>query len=96
MSTFTTDTQLMRAKSAQVLSTAERLRGDVATMHSSLQELQGTWSGAASNQFHALVAQWRQVQARVEESLTQISRALSTASSQYDEVERANLGLFSS
>ena len=94
MSTFTTDPQLMRAKSAQVLSTSERLRSDVAAMQASLQELQGAWSGAASVRFHALVGQWRQVQAQVEESLAGISRALSTASTQYDEVERANAGLF--
>lgn len=94
MTTFTTDTQLLRAKSANVLATAERLRSEVATMHAGLQELQGAWTGGASANFHQLVAQWRAAQERMEESLTGISQALGTASNHYEEAERANLGLF--
>ncbi|RII42373.1 WXG100 family type VII secretion target [Galactobacter valiniphilus] len=96
MATFSTDTALMRTKSAQVLATAERVRSEVSSMHASLQDLSGSWSGAASQQFQGLITQWRQVQSKVEESLAQISRALSSASTQYDEVERANASLFSS
>lgn len=95
MTQFTTDTQLMRAKSGQVLATAEQVRAEVNAMHASLQELQGAWSGGASAQFHGLVTQWRAVQADVEESLTRISQALTSASAQYDEVERVNTALFS-
>ncbi|MDR2255224.1 MAG: WXG100 family type VII secretion target [Arthrobacter sp.] len=96
MATFSTDTALMRTKSAQVLSTAERVRSEVATMHASLQDLNNAWSGAASQRFQGLITQWRQVQAKVEESLTQISQALSSASTHYDEAERANTSLFTS
>ena len=94
MTSFAADTQLMRTKSAQVLSTAERLRADVNSMQASLLELQGAWSGGASGQFQALITQWRAVQSKVETSLEQISRALSTASTHYDEAERANVSLF--
>ena len=63
-------------------------------MRASLSELQGTWSGSASANFQNIVAQWRATQAQVEESLSQISVALTRASEQYDQVEQANMSLF--
>lgn len=94
MAMFATDTGLMRQKSVAVLSTAERVRAEVDSMRASLSELQGTWSGSASANFQNIVAQWRATQAQVEESLSQISVALTRASEQYDQVEQANMSLF--
>ena len=94
MAMFATDTGLMRQRSAAVLSTAERVRAEVDSMRASLSELQGTWSGSASANFQNIVAQWRATQAQVEESLSQISVALTRASEQYDQVEQANMSLF--
>ncbi|RKW69439.1 WXG100 family type VII secretion target [Galactobacter caseinivorans] len=94
MTQFTADTQQMRTKSAQVLRTAEQVRTEVNSLQASLLQLQGAWSGGASTQFQSLLTQWRAVQSKVEASLTQISTALTTASTQYDEAERTNRALF--
>jgi WXG100 family type VII secretion target len=95
MTTFTTDTQAMRAKSAQAMNTVEQVRGQVNALQASLQDLSGSWSGGASARFQELTTQWRAVQTQVEESLSRIGQALTSASTRYDEVEQANTALFS-
>lgn len=94
MTQFTTDTQAMRAKSSHTLNTVEQLRAQANTLQSSLQDLSGSWTGAASARFQELLIQWRSVQAQVEESLSGIGRALTSASTHYDEAERANTAMF--
>ncbi|WP_291278254.1 WXG100 family type VII secretion target [Galactobacter sp.] len=95
MTQFTADTQAMRTKSAQAMNTVEQLRGEVNALQSSLQDLSGSWTGGASARFQELLTQWRGVQAQVEDSLSRIGQALTSASSRYDEVEQANVALFS-
>ncbi|MCO1339312.1 WXG100 family type VII secretion target [Zhihengliuella halotolerans] len=94
MSMFTANTVEMRAKAQSVQGTIERLRAEVNTMQSSLQELEGTWRGAAAANFQSVVADWRNTQLRVEESLTNINTALGRASHQYDDAEAANASMF--
>lgn len=94
MSIFATNTGDMAAKSMAVQSTIERVRAEVNAMTSSLQDLQGTWQGAAATNFQSVVADWRNTQVRVEESLNAIGTALNRASMQYEEAESANANLF--
>lgn len=94
MSTFATNTNEMQAKSMAVQSTIERVRAEVNAMTSSLQDLQGTWQGAASANFQAVLVDWRNTQIRVEESLNSIGTALNRASVHYEEAEAANANLF--
>ncbi|MFL4478747.1 WXG100 family type VII secretion target [Paeniglutamicibacter sp. ORCA_105] len=94
MSTFAANTNEMQARSMSLHATIERVRAEVNSLTSSLQDLQGTWQGAASTNFQSVVADWRNTQARVEESLSSIGTALNRASVQYDEAEAANASLF--
>lgn len=94
MSNFATNTEDMRTKSANIQATAERIRADINTMQSSLQELEGTWQGVASANFQGVVAQWRSTQLQVEESLNSISRALTQSAQHYDDAEQANASMF--
>lgn len=94
MSTFATNTNEMQAKSMAVQSTIERVRAEVNAMTASLQDLQGTWQGAASANFQSVLADWRNTQIRVEESLNAIGTALNRASVHYEDAETANAGLF--
>lgn len=94
MSTFSTNTGEMQAKSQAVLSTIDRLRSEVATMQMNLDQLQGTWQGSAATSFQAIVAEWRGTHLRIEEALSNIATALNHASMQYEEVEQVNTSLF--
>ncbi|MBG6085232.1 WXG100 family type VII secretion target [Zhihengliuella flava] len=94
MSSFAANTVEMRAKAQAVQGTIERLRAEVNTMQGSLQELEGTWHGAAAANFQAVISDWRATQLRVEESLTNINTALARASQQYDGAEAANASMF--
>lgn len=95
MSNFATNTEEMRTKSANIQSTAERIRADINTMQANLQELEGTWHGVASANFQGVVTQWRATQTQVEESLNSISRALTMGAQHYDDAEQANASMFS-
>ncbi|MFJ6418428.1 WXG100 family type VII secretion target [Paeniglutamicibacter sp. NPDC091659] len=94
MSTFAANTSEMQLRSMAVQATIERVRAEVNSMTASLQDLQGTWQGAASANFQSVVADWRATQIRVEESLNAIGTALNRASVHYEEAETANTHLF--
>ncbi|GAA0190681.1 MULTISPECIES: WXG100 family type VII secretion target [Glutamicibacter] len=94
MSTFSTDTGDMQIKSQAVMGTIDRLRSEVAAMQMNLDQLQGTWQGAAAASFQAIVAEWRATHVRIEESLSSIATALHHASTQYEEVENINASMF--
>ena len=94
MSTFSTDTGDMQVKSQAVMNTIDRLRSEVSTMQMNLDQLQGTWQGAAAASFHAIVAEWRSTHVQIEEALSSIAAALQHASAQYEEVEQVNTSLF--
>jgi WXG100 family type VII secretion target len=72
----------------------ERLSSESSALLGQLVGLQGSWTGTASAAFQGVVADWRATQARVEESLGSIGRALGTVAQQYAEAEASNAGLF--
>jgi len=94
MSTFSTDTGEMQVKAQAVMATIDRLRGEVTAMQMNLDQLQGTWQGAAAASFQSIVAEWRSTHVRIEESLSSIATALHHASTQYEEVENVNASMF--
>lgn len=94
MSTFSTDTGEMQVKAQAVMATIDRQRGEVTAMQMNLDQLQGTWQGAAAASFQSIVAEWRSTHVRIEESLSSIATALHHASTQYEEVENVNASMF--
>lgn len=94
MTNFSVDSDALASSSRQVQATIDRLRTDVNSMQSGLVALADIWRGSASSNFQVLVTDWRTTQAKVEESLDSINRALAFASTQYAETEEANTALF--
>jgi WXG100 family type VII secretion target len=70
------------------------ISAEVAAMMGHLVQLQGTWTGVASNAFGACADQWRVTQAQVEAALEQITVALDAAAQSYDDAEAHAHGLF--
>ncbi|SEI82125.1 WXG100 family type VII secretion target [Arthrobacter sp. yr096] len=94
MSVISVDTELLQLKSASVKGTVDRISSDVLAMTRGLEELQATWRGSAATNFQALVVEWSLTQSKVEASLASITMALSSAATNYLEVEQGNTQRF--
>ena len=94
MTTFRVDSEQVLAANGNIQATISKLQQEVATLHSQLQGLSGSWQGVAANSFQELVGRWRTTATTVEQQLSEIGRALAMAAQQYSEIEQANLRLF--
>ncbi|PJI93995.1 WXG100 family type VII secretion target [Luteimicrobium subarcticum] len=94
MSRFEVDSAQVALASSKVSGTVTSIRSEVAAMRHHLTELQTVWQGAAATSCAALVDDWHAVQARVEESLDGIQRALGVAAQTYEDAETRAAGLF--
>ncbi|WP_026534153.1 WXG100 family type VII secretion target [Arthrobacter sp. H14] len=94
MAQFNVDSEVLQLRSSAVRGSVERIRTEVETMQRGLQELQGSWTGAAATTFQGLIVDWRATQMKVEASLESINTALSTAATQYAQAEQANTRMF--
>ena len=88
------DTEDLMVKSQAVEASIGRLQSEVNAMEGNLRQLQDTWRGQASANFQTVLTEWRGTQARVEESLAGIRRAMDQAGAQYSEAEQANAAMF--
>ena len=95
MANFLVDSTQITQMSAQTTALATRMREDSAMMMSYMQNLQGSWSGAASAAFSDCVVRWRAAQMQMETALDSISQALAHASIQYEQTESGIAGMFS-
>ncbi|HWK91197.1 MAG TPA: WXG100 family type VII secretion target [Luteimicrobium sp.] len=94
MSRFEVDSARVALAAGTVERTAATVRSEVAAMLHQLQELQATWQGAAAERCAELVAEWRAVQARVEEVLDGVQVGLARAARTYEEAEASAAALF--
>jgi len=94
MSTFQVDSEAVLAHAAAARQTVGRIQAEVSALHSQLEQLQASWRGGAASAFHAVVADWRVTQQRVEDSLTAIGTSLAQAGQQYADIEQHNTRLF--
>ncbi|ORC16478.1 MULTISPECIES: WXG100 family type VII secretion target [Rothia] len=94
MAQFNVDSDLIASKSAQARSQVQTLISEVNALTASLQDLQGSWTGAASANFQGVLTNWRATQRQVEESIAEINEALSRAGVNYSETEMANASMF--
>ncbi|WP_026531039.1 WXG100 family type VII secretion target [Haematomicrobium sanguinis] len=94
MAIFQVDSDALAQKSSEVRGTISRLQSEVDSMQSGLRALEGMWTGSAATNFQALIGDWRNTQAKVEQSLSSINEALNLASQQYAEAEQANTKMF--
>ncbi|MDQ1531578.1 MAG: hypothetical protein QOE37_1683 [Microbacteriaceae bacterium] len=94
MTRYTVDSDAVAAAASAITGTVARLQGEAGSLHSQLEQLQGTWTGQAAQAFQAIVQQWRTTQTNLEQVLASIDRALRQAGEQYAEIELANARLF--
>lgn len=95
MTRFQVDSDQVAAVSAQTRAMAGRVEADVAALLSSLLDLQGSWTGAASAAFQGCVTEWRALHQQVTQSLASLQTALDTSGRQYAEAEAQSLRMFS-
>jgi WXG100 family type VII secretion target len=96
MTVIKIDSDAVSSAATAVTGNIARLQSEVATLHSQLTALQGSWAGPASLAFQNVVSQWHRTQQQVERDLTAITTALSAAARHYAEIETATLRMFSS
>lgn len=94
MAQFIVDSEIIASKSATARSQVETITTEVNALTTSLQDLEGTWTGAASVNFQGVLNNWRATQRQVEESIAQINEALSRAGVNYADTESANAAMF--
>lgn len=80
---------------AALRANASQLQSVMGSVTAQLGTLSESWTGSASTAFQALLSHWQATQHTVELNLEEIVAALSLAQQQYEEVESANLRLFS-
>jgi len=94
MSRYEVDSAQVAQAGAAVRGSTAAIRTEVAAMMRHLTELQGSWRGGAATAFGSVLADWAGTQARVEESLDQITAALAAAAASYAEAEQQASRLF--
>lgn len=94
MAQFNVDADLIASKSAQARGQVDTIVSEVNALTTSLQDLQGSWTGSASTNFQGVLTNWRNTQRQVEESIAQINEALSRAGVNYSDTEQANASMF--
>ena len=94
MTHFSVDSEQVLAANANIQNTISRLSAEADSLLVQLQNLQGSWTGVASNSFQELVVRWRATAATVDSQLGELGAALGVAAAQYAEIEYANQRLF--
>jgi 6 kDa early secretory antigenic target len=94
MAVFSVDSDQVLSAATSIRATVDRLESESAALLGQLQQLQGSWTGAASVAFSGVVERWRSTQLQVAASLGDINTALSLAGRQYADVEQASAGMF--
>ena len=95
MTRYQVDSEAVTAATSSAQASVARIQAEVSGLHGQLTALQSSWTGQAANAFQGVVADWKQVQERVEQSLAAIGHALGQAAVQYAEAEISNARLFS-
>lgn len=94
MAQFVVDSEIIASKSATARAQVESIASEINALTASLQDLEGSWTGAASVNFQGVLSNWRATQSQVEESIAQINQALSRAGVNYADTESANAAMF--
>lgn len=94
MSRYEVDSAQVAQASAAARASTAAIRSEVGAMMRHLTELQSGWRGGAATAFGVVLADWAATQARVEDSLDQITVALGSAAASYADAEQQVSRLF--
>lgn len=93
---FGTTTEEMQRAGGHVMSVNEGIRSDLGSLRSQLAPLEGMWRGAASAQFHQLMARWDTSAAQLNEVLRTIGERIQGSATSYQQQEDEQLSSMSS
>lgn len=94
MPQYHVDSEQIAQSSSAVSASVEQIRSAVHSMYAYLTALDGSWHGAAAQQFNAIMQQWRTAQSTMEESLQSIQHSLGNAAQVYADAENQARSLF--
>ena len=94
MTYLSVDSEMVAQSAPLIQATAERIKSEIAGMHSQLNGLSSAWQGLAATSFQELIERWRVAASALEAQLSEIGAAVGVAASQYREIELANQRLF--
>lgn len=94
MTRYQVDSEVVVSTAAALRAGLGRLQGEAAGINGLIVNLQGAWTGSASDALQALAAEWRRVQAQIEEQANSINTAIAVAGQGYSEVEAQNARMF--
>ncbi|WP_353828947.1 WXG100 family type VII secretion target [Agromyces sp. SYSU T0242] len=94
MTRYQVDSEQVLAATQGVRGTIGRIQSEVGALLAQLTGLQAVWTGQASASFQAAVADWRQTQQHVEQSLAGLNQSLGAAAAHYADAEQASARLF--
>lgn len=95
MAQFQVDSDLVHAANSAIQNSITQIHSEINSLQSQLVALQDSWRGVAASEFQALTVRWGSTASMVQQQLGELGTALSTAASQYEEIEAANVRLFS-
>ncbi|MDR1427293.1 MAG: WXG100 family type VII secretion target [Bifidobacteriaceae bacterium] len=94
MATYQVNAEMIATASSGVHKSMATISAEVATLMAQLNNLQSSWTGTAATAFAGVATQWQATQKQVEESLSAINVALTTAGQTYSEAESRATSLF--
>ncbi|MDR0946099.1 MAG: WXG100 family type VII secretion target [Bifidobacteriaceae bacterium] len=94
MGNYQVDSDLIAAATGGVRKSIGAIQAESAALMAQLNDLQGSWRGAAATAFAGVAAGWQATQVKVEAALDQINRALEVAGQNYAEAETGALAMF--
>ncbi len=95
MAQFQVDSELVHAANSAIQNTITQIHSEINALQAQLVSLQDSWRGIAANEFQSLAVRWGSTASAVQQQLGELGNALAMAASQYEDIEAANVQLFS-
>ena len=94
MTQFQVDSDLVHAANSAIQNSIQQINSEIHSLQSQLVSLNDSWRGVAANEFQSLAVRWGATASAVQRQLAELGTALTLAASQYEEIEAANVRLF--
>lgn len=90
MSSFGTQTDVMRKAAQQVHQTSDDINAELRSLLSQLEPVASSWKGTAASAFQQLMQRWHEDGQKLTQALAGIAEALDSSTTGYTQVEEQN------
>ncbi|MCK7677500.1 WXG100 family type VII secretion target [Corynebacterium sp. CCM 9186] len=87
---FRTEAAVMKQAAANVDTTNDDIRNELGRLRSVVEQVRGSWDGAAQASFDELMGRWNTAAVKLQESLGSISENLRNNAGAFENVEAQN------